>query len=90
MCARSRSADACFSPAGFGVGPDATRRWLAQDEDMILAGAVLNRGPLLGAMACLVLFMGWMLYQLSARCPECGNVPACCRCEHEHETRVGR
>lgn len=55
---------------------------------MILADAVLNRGPLLAAMACIVLVISWMLYQVSARCPECGNIPAWCRCEHHQQHRA--
>jgi hypothetical protein len=55
---------------------------------MILSDAVLNRGPLLAAMACIVLVIGWMLYQVSAHCPECGNIPAWCRCEHHQQHRA--
>jgi hypothetical protein len=58
-------------------------------EGMMVIDAALNRGPLLAAIGCVVLVIGWMLYQVSARCPECGNVPALCRCEHHQEHRAG-
>lgn len=73
----------------FGELPDVAAQRLKHHMSRMFDAIVLNREALLGASGCAVALMGWLLYQFSSRCPDCGACPVWCRCEHRGEHRTG-
>jgi hypothetical protein len=44
------------------------------------AGLSLDPAALFAVAVCLFVIACWAAYQLQSRCPDCGAIPARCRC----------